>query len=383
MERILSGKKIVVAPLNWGLGHATRSIPVVERLIHFGAEVHLAGDGASLKFISEEFPTLKTYEIPSYNIEYPAGWGGAWKTVMKAPSIIRAIKEEQKEIQKIIAEYKIDGIISDNRYGVYSNKIPSIFLGHQIRVLPPKLLRWGSGVILFWHKSFLKNFNEIWVPDFENENNLSGILSHEISIKTPIKFIGPQSRFSSNDLSKEEDNSKILAILSGPEPQRSYFEQLISQQLQEINSPSVLIRGVVEEGKNQQKGNLTIKNYLHSKELMEELSNAKYVICRPGYSTIMDLSLFGKKVILIPTPGQTEQEYLAENLSKQGKAVVQKQKAINIKNAILQLEIIDPLPISIWKHDLLDQAIIEFSKKMLSNKNQNDSKHLLQKSENV
>jgi UDP:flavonoid glycosyltransferase YjiC (YdhE family) len=100
MERILSGKKIVVAPLNWGLGHATRSIPVVERLIHFGAEVHLAGDGASLKFISEEFPTLKTHLLPSYNIEYPTGWGGAWKTVMKAPSIIRAIKGRTKRNTK-------------------------------------------------------------------------------------------------------------------------------------------------------------------------------------------------------------------------------------------------------------------------------------------
>jgi uncharacterized protein (TIGR00661 family) len=364
MERILSGKKIVVAPLNWGLGHATRSIPVVERLIHFGAEVHLAGDGASLKFISEEFPTLKTHLLPSYNIEYPTGWGGAWKTVMKAPSIIRAIKEEQKEIQKIISEYKIDGIISDNRYGVYSNKIQSIFLGHQIRVLPPKLFRWGSGIILLWHKSFLKKFNEIWIPDFEDENNLSGILSHDLSIKLPIKYIGPQSRFSSYDLSKETKNNKIVAVLSGPEPQRTFFEQKITEQLQEINTPSVLIRGVVEERKNQQKGNLTIKNYLHSRDLLEEISNAKCIICRPGYSTMMDLSLFGKKVILIPTPGQTEQEYLAENLSKQGKAVVQKQKSFHLKEAILRLDGIDCLPISKWNNDLLDQEIIRFGQNL-------------------
>jgi uncharacterized protein (TIGR00661 family) len=364
MERILSGKKIVVAPLNWGLGHATRSIPLVERLIHFGAEVHFAGDGASLKFISEEFPTLKTHILPSYNIEYPTGWGGAWKTVMKAPSIISAIKEEQKEIQNIIAENKIDGIISDNRYGVYSDKIPSIFLGHQIRVLPPKLFRWGSGVILYWHKSFLKKFSEIWIPDFEDENNLSGILSHDLSIKIPIKYIGPQSRFSSYDLSNKENNGNILAVLSGPEPQRSFFEQKITEQLQEINTPSVLIRGVVEEGKNQQKGNLTIKNYLHSKDLFEEISNAKCIICRPGYSTIMDLALFGKKVILIPTPGQTEQEYLAENLAIKGKAVVQKQKSIHLKEAILQLEKIEPLPLSTWKHDLLDQEIIRIGKNL-------------------
>lgn len=368
MEKILSGKKIVVAPLNWGLGHATRSIPVVERLIHYGAEVHLAGDGASLKFISEEFPSLKTHELPSYNIEYPAGWGGAWKTVMKAPSIIRAIKEEQKEIQKIIIENNIDGIISDNRYGVYSDQIPSIFLGHQLRVLPPKLLRWGSGIISFWHNTFLKKFTEIWVPDFAEKENLSGILSHQISINTPIKYIGPQSRFSSYNLSKDNKDNKIVAVLSGPEPQRSYFEQLISEQLQGINYPSILIRGVVEDGENLQTGNLTIKNYLHSKELMEELSNAKCVICRPGYSTIMDLSLFGKKMILIPTPGQTEQEYLAENLSKQRKAIVQKQKSINIKEAILQLESIDSLPISKWNYDLLDQEIIRFDQMIVEKK---------------
>lgn len=368
MEYILTGKKIVVAPLDWGLGHATRSIPVVERLIHFGAEVHLAGNGASLKFISEEFPNLKTHELPSYNIEYPSGWGGAWKTVMKAPSIIRAIKEEQKVIQKIIEENNIDGIISDNRYGVYSNKIPSIFLGHQIRVLPPKLLRWGSGIILSWHKTYLKQFHEIWVPDFEEGNNLSGILSHHLSLKTPVRYIGPQSRFSSYHFSNKEKGNKILAVLSGPEPQRSYFEQIISKQLQAINLPSTLIRGVVEEGQNQQKGNLTIKNYLHSKDLFEELSNAKCVICRPGYSTIMDLSIFGKKVILIPTPGQTEQEYLAENLFIRGKAIVQKQQSIQLKDAIQQLGKIDSLPISNWDHQLLDGEMMRLGEMILEAK---------------
>ncbi|HUH74823.1 MAG TPA: glycosyltransferase [Chitinophagales bacterium] len=364
MEKFLSGKKIVVAPLNWGLGHATRSIPVVERLIHYGADVHLAGDGDSLKFISEEFPRLKTHSLPSYNIEYPSGWGGAWKTVMKAPSIIRAIKKEQKAIQKIIIENNIDAIISDNRYGVYSDKIPSIFLGHQIRVLPPKLLRWGSGIILFWHKTYLKNFREIWVPDYEKEHNLSGILSHDLNLKTPIKYIGPLSRFSSYHFSNKEKGNKIVAVLSGPEPQRSYFEEIIAEQLKEINLPSILIRGVVENAPNQQIGHLTIINYLHTEDLLKEISNAKIVICRPGYSTIMDLSLFGKKMILIPTPGQTEQEYLSENLSQQGKAIVQKQKAINIKEAILQLESVEALSVSKWNYDLLDKEIRRFGQMM-------------------
>lgn len=357
MQKLFSGKKILVAPLNWGLGHATRSMPVIEKLIASGAEIHLAGDGAPLQFLSEAFPDLEVHQLPSYNIEYPAGWGGAWKTVFSAPKIIQAIKDEHKVVERLATDLKLDAIISDNRYGVYSSGIPSVFIGHQLRVLPPKGLRWGSGVILAWHRKYLKSFTEIWVPDFPGEDNLSGILSHGVNTGIPVKFIGPQSRFAKLAGERNVSEEKIIAVLSGPEPQRTFIEKKLIQQLKSLGESTLLIRGVVKKGESVEDENLQIINYLHGEALFRELKNAKYIICRPGYSTLMDLVHVGKKVILIPTPGQTEQEYLAENLGKRSQAVVQRQSSFDLTDAISQLQHVEPVPQITTDINLLEEQL--------------------------
>lgn len=364
MQKLFSGKKILVAPLNWGLGHATRSIPVIEKLIESGAEVHLAGDGAPLQFLSEAFPDLDVHQLPAYNIEYPAGWGGAWKTVFSASKIIQAIKDEQKVVERLVSDLSLDAIISDNRYGVYSSGVPSIFIGHQLRVLPPKGLRWGSGVILSWHRTYLKRFTEIWVPDFPGEDNLSGILSHGVDTGIPVKFIGPQSRFAKLVSEKNLSEEKIVAVLSGPEPQRTFIENKLIQQLKSLGEPTLLIRGVVKDGEPITDGNLHIVNYLHGEALFRELQNAKYIICRPGYSTLMDLVHVGKKVVLIPTPGQTEQEYLAENLGKKSLAVVQRQSSFYLSDAVRQLEQVRQMPQIATDMNLLENQLKELSNKL-------------------
>ncbi len=361
MQTLFDGKRILIAPLNWGLGHATRSIPVIQRLLDFGAEVHLAGDGAPLRFLSEAFPDLQVHSLPSYNIVYPAGWGGAWKTVFSAPKIIQAIKDEQKAVEQLVTDLSLDAIISDNRYGVYSSRLPSVFVGHQLRVLPPKGFRWGSGIILAWHKTYLKHFTEIWVPDFPGYNNLSGILSHGVNAGVPVKFIGPQSRFTAVTPSAERTEEKIVAVLSGPEPQRTFFENKLIQELKSIGEPALLIRGVVREGNAVKDDNIEIVNYLHGEALFRELQSAKYIICRPGYSTLMDLAHVGKKIILVPTPGQTEQEYLAENLMKNQVAIVQKQNNIQLRQAIMKLETIKSLSAIDFNPNLLDTQLEIFA----------------------
>lgn len=364
MQTLFDGKKILIAPLNWGLGHATRSIPVIQRLLELGAEVHLAGDGAPLQFLSEAFPELTVHQLPAYNIEYPAGLGGAWKTVFSAPKIIQAIKDEQKAVERLVSDLRLDIIISDHRYGVYSPAIPSVFIGHQLRVLPPKGLRWGSGAILSWHRTYLKRFTEIWVPDFPGEDNLSGILSHGVDTGIPVKFIGPQSRFATLASERNLSEEKIVAVLSGPEPQRTFIENKLIQQLKSLGEPALLIRGVVKDGGSVEDGNLHIVNYLHGEALFRELQNAKYIICRPGYSTLMDLVHVGKKVILIPTPGQTEQEYLAENLARKSLAVVQKQSSLQLSVAIEQLTNIRQLPNIVIEENLLENQLKELSNKL-------------------
>lgn len=364
MQELFKGKKILVAILNWGLGHATRMTPVIERLLEHKTEVIIAGDGAPLTFLAETFPDLKKIELPPYNIEYPAGWGGAWKTVFKAPMIIQAIKDEQKAIAQIVDDFHIDAIISDNRYGVYSSKVPSIFVGHQLQVLPPKGFQWGKGAILIWHKRYLKNFTEIWVPDFPDVNNFTGKLSHGVNTGIPVKFIGPQSRFAKLNLEKSVDGENIVVVLSGPEPQRSFLEEKVLEQLRKVGRPTVLVRGVVKDGNEEQIGNVKIINYLHGDDLLHLIQNAHCVICRSGYSTIMDLSLLGKKVIFIPTPGQTEQIYLAESLAQKNLAIMQKQSALNLAQAISSLPQTEHFLLSDSNEFLLDNQLFELKGKI-------------------
>ena len=357
MQQILKGDKILVAPLDWGLGHAARSIPIIQRLLELGAEVILAGDGMSFRFLRQAYPDLDAYELPSYQIEYPAGWGGAWKTVFKAPKIIRAIREEHQEVQKLVNNLGIGIILSDNRYGVYASQIPSIFIGHQLRVLPPKGFRWASDVILAWHRQFLKHFDEIWVPDFPGQQNLSGILSHGVKVGVPIRYIGPQSRFTGSSILSGSPKENIVALLSGPEPQRTILEDILTRQLTELKLPAVLIRGVMDNEPIREIDNLKIIPYLHQKELQQVLESAKVVICRSGYSTLMDLMSFNTEMILIPTPGQTEQEYLAEELATKGVAVIQKQVKLNLRRALDQVHNTKSLPFLEQNWSLLDAGI--------------------------
>ena len=362
MQPNFSGKKIMIAPLDWGLGHATRCIPIIDELMKLGAKVHLGGDGASFKLLKEAYPHLPAHDLPAYNIEYPSGTSGAWKTLFKAPDIIKAIKEERKVVDKIALQEGLDAIISDNRYGAHTKNSHCIFMCHQLRVLPPKGLRWGAPVIFRWHKSFFSNFDSIWIPDYEGDKNLSGILSHQLKTGLPTYYIGPQSRFRNLEMPLFSPKKEHVAIvLSGPEPQRSILEEILTRQIIALDIKATLVRGVVEKCGDVVTGKLKVVNYLHKEELFKLLSTASWVICRPGYSTLMDMSLLKKKALLIPTPGQTEQEYLAENLESNGCAIVQHQKKIDLKAALLLLDKIQPIPTISFDQKPLQDALSSLS----------------------
>jgi len=361
MQPVLAGKKILVAPLNWGLGHATRCMPIIDALLSAGAKVHLGGDGASFKLLKEAYPKLPAYELPSYNIQYPAGKGGAWKTLFKAPGIIRAIQEEREVVRQMAIDLGLDVILSDNRYGAHTTEALSVFMCHQLRVLPPKGLRWGAPLIFQWHKHFFGKFDRIWIPDYAEDFNLSGILSHNLTTGLPTDYIGPQSRFQGLR-APSRVKQHIAIVLSGPEPQRTLLEELLLQQAKTIQQPVVLIRGVVEPGDVIIRKNIQIINYLHKKALFDLIASSALVVCRPGYSTLMDLSQLGKKAILIPTPGQTEQEYLAENLASMQAAVLQKQSKLNLSKALQDVEQVQPIPAIQLDGALLDGAIAKLAK---------------------
>lgn len=343
MLSALSGKKILVAPLEWGLGHATRCMPLIDALLAEGAVVLIGGDGASFQLLKEAYPHLKAFDLPAYNIEYPSGNAGAWKTLFKAPQIIRNIRLESVKVAEIALNEKLDAIISDNRYGAYSKDVYSVFMCHQVRVLPPKPFRWGAGAILRWHRSFIENFNALWIPDVAEFPGLAGELSHNIKMNIPVKYIGPLSRFEGFAQNAPEQKFQVVAVLSGPEPQRSILEAHLLSQMKKLPFKSILVRGVVTKNPAEDDGNVRVIPYLQKEALHVLLQSAEVVVCRSGYSTIMDLSVLGKKVILIPTPGQTEQQYLAERLEKNRQAVVMQQQKIDLGKALSLIDDIMPL----------------------------------------
>ena len=302
--------RILVAPLNWGLGHATRCMPIIEALITNHFEPVIASDGLALALLRKEYPELLSFELPSYNITYSKkGKHFKFKLLKQSPKLVRAIKAEKKAIKKIVAAHKICGIISDNRLGVYSKKVPSVFITHQLNVLSGNTT-WLSSKI---NEKFIKRFKECWVPDAPGPINLSGKLGHVDSYLVPLKYLGPLSRFNKKETKITYD---VLVLLSGPEPQRTMLEIKLLKELIEYPGKIVFIKGIVEsEQIKVVTENITIYNFMTSKELEKTINKSALIIARSGYTTIMDLAKLNKKAFFIPTPGQFEQEYLAKRLS--------------------------------------------------------------------
>ncbi len=332
MPNFSNKRKILIAPLNWGLGHATRCIPIINALIKEDFEPVIAGDGDSLKLLQNEFPKLKSYKLPSYNIQYTKkGKNLKYKLLFDTPRIIKIVKKEQQVVAAIIQKENIQGVLSDNRFGVRSDKIPSVYITHQINVL--------SGVTTLitskFHQKIILKFNECWVPDYEGRDNLAGKLSHTNNISLNLKYIGSISRFKFVIPSKEGiSNSKkydILVLLSGPEPQRTLLEEKLLSELNTYPKKVLFIRGVISDTEiSSENKNIEIVNFMLQKDLQDAIARSKIILTRSGYSTIMDLEKLEAKVFFIPTPGQSEQKYLAKYLENKNIAPFASQKDFDL-----------------------------------------------------
>lgn len=302
-----------MATLNWGLGHATRCIPIIRALQRHGFEPVIASDGQAGELLKKEFPHLAYIELPSYNIQYSRNGNYLkWKLMMDSPKIIAAIKAEKKLTKELVKKYDLKGIISDNRLGVRSKKLKkNIFITHQLNVLSGNT----SFLSSYLHQSYIKKFDQCWVPDADGEKNLSGVLGHLVKKPDNVKYIGPISRFKKTEVPQLYD---YLVLLSGPEPQRSILESILLQELKNAEEKILFVRGVISEEPQDinQNPNINIKNYLYGSALQEAINCSRYVVSRSGYTTLMDLARLEKKAFFIPTPGQPEQEYLARRLEE-------------------------------------------------------------------
>ena len=354
-------KKILIAPLNWGLGHATRCIPIIDELLRQGAEVILASDGAALELLKKEYPHLPCHALPAYDIRYPFE-SMVLSMAIQMPKILRGCIKEHFWLNNFLKKNKIDIVISDNRFGFYNKSIKSIFMTHQINIAAP-----FQFLVNKINRYFIQKFDVCWIPDFETVPNLAGQLSHFHKANSlKIQYLGALSRMKKYAIEKKY---KAIIILSGPEPQRTILEKKIIEQLQKEGNQNdlppqyLLVRGVtINDGFELNCKNIEIHNYLTTKDLNQKILESEVIVARSGYSTVMDLVNLGMKAILIPTPGQTEQEYLATELMKKHIFYSQTQEDLNLKHAFIEVESYTGFDNFFYNNDILPKIISELLK---------------------
>jgi uncharacterized protein (TIGR00661 family) len=340
-DKIAGKHRILVVPLDWGLGHATRCIPVIRELLAQNCEVWLAGEGAQEQLLKTEFPELPFLELPGYRIRYAkTARGLIWKMIQQGPKMQRAIQYEHRWLKKVVTEQGFDAVISDNRYGLYHAAIPSIFITHQLTI-KSSWGKWTEKIIQKRNYKYINRFTACWVPDVAEENNLAGELSHpQFKLNIPVHYISLLSRFEKKDTAAKKNH--LLIVLSGPEPQRSMLEEKIITDISHYNYTATIVRGLPGIPSLLPSTNmLKFYNHLPAAELNAAMQEAEYVISRSGYSTVMDIIALGKKSILIPTPGQTEQEYLGKSLMGKRMAVCISQKNFSLHTVLSAAENFD------------------------------------------
>jgi|688.fasta_scaffold16862_10 uncharacterized protein (TIGR00661 family) len=311
-------KKALLSPLYWGFGHAARLIAIRHQLVHEGYEIYWYLDGALLDFVFKDCPQDHFIENFEVQISYGKNALGTMFQILKqSGAFLKQIKADQQKTKQLQKQYQFDLIVSDNRYGIYHEDVKSILLTHQISIEAGFL----SGIVQRTNLKWMLPFDEIRVPDFENINqSLAGKLSHPEMVipgwlNKKLNYIGPLSRFSE---CQPSNSQSMLVLLSGPEPQRSILENILVEILENSSKKIVFVRGTQKNQPFIQPG-IDFKQISETSQLRNLINNAEFVIARGGYSTLMDLYCARKKALLIPTPGQLEQEYLAKwNQGKHG-----------------------------------------------------------------
>lgn len=333
--------RILLAPLDWGLGHTTRIIPVGKELLRQGANLILAGTPTQLSILSESFPNSECLPLEGYQVRYGKYLPASWHVIQQFPRLVRVIRQEQEWIARIVPQHQITRIISDNRYGLYHHDCKNVMLMHQF--VPPLS---GISTVLrpfLWqaHTTFLRQFDQIWIPDINNTHSL-GEQMRPTHLPPESHFIGWLSRLEGIDgqdsklIQSDMGRPDLLVLLSGPEPQRSILEQKVSIQMAGLGLNCWVVQGTPAESILPKKipGGWLIP-YMNASDLAHWLPQAKVVMARSGYSSLMDFALLGlRQIILVPTPGQPEQKLLGKYLYRNRTAYSVSQYSLSLHKAL-------------------------------------------------
>ena len=333
-------KSVCIAPLDWGLGHATRCITLIRALASLNYKIYIATEGKHESILKEAFPNATFLKLKGYRIWYTKQRALLIPgIIVQIPKIISAIIHEYSWLKKASIEYKFDLIISDNRFGFFHQKIKSVFITHQLELQTP--FSWSTRLNQIITYAILKKYTACWVADMEPPMNLSGVLANPKHMPSiPIWYMNCLSRLYADqeniiDEVEKVESNKFLGIVSGPEPQRTMLENIFWQQGNAMGAPFVVVAGLPDNtGYYKKSESGVLYAHLNGKDLTTEIKHAKYIICRGGYTTLMELIPFNKKLILVPTPGQTEQEYLAQYWQFKKWAITFSQNEFDVKEAI-------------------------------------------------
>ncbi len=341
-----SRKRFLVAPLDWGLGHATRCIPVIRALREFGHETLAAATGPAAQLLAGEFAGIPIVPIVGYSMRYAAS---PFFLKLKFPFMVAKVyacaRREHREIERLVEEHRIDVVISDQRFGCHTKKARSIYISHQLCVLMPRAFAPLERLVARELRRAAGAFDQLWIPDMPGDDNLTGDLTRKYPLPSNHRFIGPLSRFGGARSSVAGDGTDLVVMLSGPEPQRSAFERAVLLQLKSFDRRAVVLLGTPgSEARVDAGANVEVLSHLATDATERLLRNAGAIVCRGGYTSIMELVSLGRKAVLVPTAGQSEQEYLCERLARKQRFVVQKQSEFNLNQALEALEALPQPP---------------------------------------
>lgn len=325
------GARILVAPLDWGLGHAARCVPVIRALVEQDAVPILGADNGPLALLRSEFPTLEHVRIPGVSIRYGSGTSQVWSMARQFPAMLRSIRAEQALFDRLQRDLRLDAVISDQRFGLRTKDLPSVLITHQVFPFTPI----AQGAMRKVNLHHINRFDRCWVMDEPLAPGLAGDLSHAAHMPLNARYIGSVSRFMTAPAPRPERTGRILAVISGPEPQRTMLEGILLAQLQRIEGDHVLVQGLPAAPVERRIGRVRVVNHLHGDALGHMMRGAELIVSRSGYTTLMDLAVLGRSAVIIPTPGQPEQEYLGALHARSGRFLVQRQEAIDLEAALL------------------------------------------------
>ena len=344
---------ILICPLEWGLGHAARMIPLARKLREMNNNIFIGSGEKHLSLFRNELPGLSYIQFPGFKPGYSRFLPQYLALLLKTPLLLYHIILEHFRLKRIIRKHAIDIVISDNRFGLWNRKVKTVYVTHMPLIPLPKPLRFLEFFGILLHRAVIKKYSLCFIPDLPGELNVSGRLSHGIKLPDNVRYIGILSRFISMGPYLQENPVKFqhnTVILSGPEPQREIFKQKLVTLLKDKEPMTVMLEGRPDKMREiVRSGNIINYNHLPASEMKEMITGSKSIITRSGYTTIMELVSLNCSALLIPTPGQTEQEYLAEYLSE-------KEWFSTISQSEIKAGIFLPSNKAVWSGEIIEQS---------------------------